>query len=730
MTWFTEFCGGSKKCSQCFKMIKEETMKGRSPILKRLLQDGVAPGYTNCRNHINSNFRRKTPTLKSSNRGSPDPTVRFGRVPKNEKERIRLAMEKASITIPQQEFNDDFLITSITSRYIRSSELLSGDSIKDIIRRAEESPNVSPISTCPLNPYVGTDDFNQKFSPMVREVVTFAKNIPGFTDIRHDDKITLLRACVFEVLLIRFGALIDSKNRKMVTVSGCIIYASIYSNVKASHDFVNTLFKFIDRINALNLTDEEMALFLAAIVINPKRQGLSELSKITALHKRIVHCLQLVMQRERPNNPNLYQELVGSLNDLWILNGMHSKQTQGKHRTANTEESMDGVSSGVQTELGNNQFQVYQNYPEMPSCPISSSYLASSPEYEDKRRTIDETSPTSPTSTFSPDEEMRSPGSADSGCSTDSGCSIESGCSSDSGCSVSSVSMLSNESSCRRHGLHSDDHRESISCPDDETTEKLRKCHIKRKPHTSADESSRLEAEKSKLSPWHKPQKEVEKTTDSPVLRKCLESPVTFKMEAFGDFYRSRGAHRHKKFRPSVERQSLLHEVLDSSTSSPHPSTSPSLSYSSSPSPSSSISSSPSRYSSDFGSSLPSPSYSPSSILAQRLRLPASKYPETSSLLSQEPKFGSSKEAVRDTLYDCIMNGQSKIPRQSFVAYDLSRPSPYPSCHMSSSHSTSPPPSHHSSPSHQFSSSPYHVDDSQPLNLSTKTPSPPPAMEA
>lgn len=76
MTCFTIFVGVGSEKKEVFsaKMIKEETMKGRSPILKRLLQDGIAPGYMHCRNQTNNNFRRKTPTLKNNNnsRGCPD----------------------------------------------------------------------------------------------------------------------------------------------------------------------------------------------------------------------------------------------------------------------------------------------------------------------------------------------------------------------------------------------------------------------------------------------------------------------------------------------------------------------------------------------------------------------------------------------------------------------------------------------------------------------------------
>lgn len=627
------------------------------------------------------------------------------------------------------------------------------------------------MQDCPLNPYVGCEDFQQKFSPIVRDVVTFAKHIPGFGDIKHDDKITLLRACVFEVLLIRFARLIDAKNRRMITISGCIINASIYANIKPSNDFVNTLFKFVERINNLKLVDEEMALFSAAIVINPKRQNLCELNKVSSLHKRIVQCLQVVMQRERPNEPHLCQDLLSTLNDLWILNGMHYKQTIAKNNVISDCENRMDVSSNANTDTFNQQYTSYSDYSTSRGCPMR--YNNSSNEYEEKRTTMDEhNSPTSPSSsTFCNDEEMRSPGSADSGCSTDSGCSIESGCSSDSG-----YSMNLGHNDSMRTPLLSEEPRETMSCPDEETTERLQKCYIKRKP---------LDETKPRTSSWHKPQKEGEKASDRSVLRMCLESPSTLKMDSFKDVYRGHASqsHPHKKFRPAVDRVGLPHETLDCSHSSPRPSTTPSPSYSTSPSPSSSISSSPSRISSSPYSSSSSNPSSPAnaSILAHRLGMPpckrVSKPSSLAQSLAQDSKFFSTEKAfLSDTLHDCIMKDQSKIPSRSPLAHVLAAPSPSrydafrnssplrshgsqmssPSRSMTTSptpHDDVPPhnyssplamgniPAAHTSPSHtptglgasamsscSFTNS-YTCDDAQPLNLSTKTPSPPPAME-
>lgn len=57
------------------------------------------------------------------------------------------------------------------------------------------------------------EDFSMSFTPAVREVVEFAKHIPGFRDLSQHDQVTLLKAGTFEVsdslcsLLVTLGSI-------------------------------------------------------------------------------------------------------------------------------------------------------------------------------------------------------------------------------------------------------------------------------------------------------------------------------------------------------------------------------------------------------------------------------------------------------------------------------------------------------------------------------------------
>ena len=61
------------------------------------------------------------------------------------------------------------------------------------------------------------EQFSERFMDHVRQVCTFAKLIPGFKCLHHDDQVTLLKSCVFEVLLVRLAGLFDSQVSKVLT---------------------------------------------------------------------------------------------------------------------------------------------------------------------------------------------------------------------------------------------------------------------------------------------------------------------------------------------------------------------------------------------------------------------------------------------------------------------------------------------------------------------------------
>ncbi|CAG00250.1 unnamed protein product [Tetraodon nigroviridis] len=111
------------------------------------------------------------------------------------------------------------------------------------------------------------EEFSHSFTPAVREVVEFAKKIPGFRDLSQHDQVSLLKAGTFEVLVVRFASLFDVQNRT-VTFLGGRKYSMDALRAMGAGDLLNSMFDFSEKLMSLGLSEEEMSLFTAVVLVS------------------------------------------------------------------------------------------------------------------------------------------------------------------------------------------------------------------------------------------------------------------------------------------------------------------------------------------------------------------------------------------------------------------------------------------------------------------------------
>lgn len=68
-----------------------------------------------------------------------------------------------------------------------------------------------PLNSCPVAPASRSsqevwESFSQCFTPAVKEVVEFAKSIPGFQTLSQHDQVMLLKSGTFQVCPVKFVA--------------------------------------------------------------------------------------------------------------------------------------------------------------------------------------------------------------------------------------------------------------------------------------------------------------------------------------------------------------------------------------------------------------------------------------------------------------------------------------------------------------------------------------------
>ncbi|KAM4605786.1 nuclear receptor ROR-beta-like [Polymixia lowei] len=124
----------------------------------------------------------------------------------------------------------------------------------------------------------------------IQYVVEFAKRIAGFMDLCQNDQIILLKAGCLEVLLIRMCRAFNVNNNT-IFFDGKFASPQFFKALGCD-DLVSAVFDLGKGLCRLQLSDEEMALFSAAVLLSPDRPWLTEGQKVQKLQEKVYLALQ------------------------------------------------------------------------------------------------------------------------------------------------------------------------------------------------------------------------------------------------------------------------------------------------------------------------------------------------------------------------------------------------------------------------------------------------------
>lgn len=295
--------------------------------------------------------------------------VRFGRVPKREKAKILEQMQKVNAQLQGNLLNDALGDPSeVTEQVIAAHQQycdFTHAKFKSLFEKAWKNPKFVDCPAhmaCPLSPVPEQmeglhkwDEFSNCFTPAIRNVVSFAKSIPGFVVFSQEDQVTLLKAGTFEVLLIHLACLFDSQTNTMMFTNGCL-YRKLPQRGNTSAGFLlDSMFDFADRLNQLHLTDNEVALFSALVITAPDRPGLRYHDQVQRVQSVLSCGLQKLMKINHANDPAMFNKLLMMVPDLRTLNTLHSEkllgltvpQSEGSQRSMEHEQDLPPSESPV-----------------------------------------------------------------------------------------------------------------------------------------------------------------------------------------------------------------------------------------------------------------------------------------------------------------------------------------------------------------------------------------------
>ncbi|XP_060076316.1 probable nuclear hormone receptor HR3 [Ylistrum balloti] len=163
----------------------------------------------------------------------------------------------------------------------------------------------------------------EKITIAVQQIIEFAKMVPGFMDLSQDDQIMLLKAGSFELGLIRCCRVFDVV-RNSVVFGNTLLPLEAFDGFNEEETHLrDNIFEFVKSLMTLNLTETELALFSAVMLIRPDRPGLKELPDIQKLYEKALAALKMEIGKSHTEDGELLNKLMIHAFSLQNLSAQH-----------------------------------------------------------------------------------------------------------------------------------------------------------------------------------------------------------------------------------------------------------------------------------------------------------------------------------------------------------------------------------------------------------------------
>nr|XP_036220559.1 ecdysone-induced protein 78C isoform X3 [Bactrocera oleae] len=203
---------------------------------------------------------------------------------------------------------------------------------RELMRRPVSVPQ-NGVSTCYIATSVSeTMEFQKiwlwqqyagRVTPGVQRIVEFAKRVPGFCDFTQDDQLILIKLGFFEVWLSHVARMI---NDATLTFDDGTYLTRQQLEILYDNDFVISLVNFANTLNSYGLSDTEIGLFSAMVLLASDRSGLAEPKMISRSRERVAEALRVQLVRSRAGSTQALQlmpALEAKIPELRSLGAKH-----------------------------------------------------------------------------------------------------------------------------------------------------------------------------------------------------------------------------------------------------------------------------------------------------------------------------------------------------------------------------------------------------------------------
>jgi len=160
----------------------------------------------------------------------------------------------------------------------------------------------------------------QKLTNIIKQIIEFAKLIPGFLKLTQEDQIYLLKRAAFEIAIVRMSRYFDvSQNAVLFHDTMLPMDAFMTTRDTVEMRLVTQIFDFAKNLAEMQLSETVLALYSAYILLQDERPGLRNVVDIKRLNETVLAQLQ----RELIQNPPPKVALKG---DVSVLDKLLTKR--------------------------------------------------------------------------------------------------------------------------------------------------------------------------------------------------------------------------------------------------------------------------------------------------------------------------------------------------------------------------------------------------------------------
>lgn len=193
------------------------------------------------------------------------------------------------------------------------------------ITKLKESHDVPDISKLSLSSSSVWQQFLSSMVPEITKVVKFCKKLPGFSEVEQDDQILLIKQGTFEVMVARFAILVDHIREEMFDPHLQMKSPRAIIREMPIGPFLDEFFNVAKRFNPLCLTDGEIGLFTAILMICPDREGLKNHTAIQTIHQLFMQALYFQLKICHKDADNIFISLIGMIPVFRKVSDDHAK---------------------------------------------------------------------------------------------------------------------------------------------------------------------------------------------------------------------------------------------------------------------------------------------------------------------------------------------------------------------------------------------------------------------